>query len=63
MNKTVRNGKVSPVDRQISLKTKLIKRLEGEIQKVERDAKAEIENIRFRISMAQTLVNALQKGR
>ena len=57
------NKEQSPVDRTIASKTKLVARLEKEIGNVRANAEAEVKAIQFRIRMAQTLLDALKKGR
>lgn len=53
----------SPVDKIIANKEKLIVKLRRDIEAVHANAKEQIEVIQFRIKMAQTLVDALKKGR
>lgn len=60
---TPRNVHQSPVERQIILKKKLIKRLEKEIEETRQECEEAVKNIRFRIQMAQALLSALEKGK
>lgn len=53
---------VSPVTKTIATKQKLIVRLNKEIGWAQDRADTEIQSLRFRIKMAQTLVDALKKG-
>lgn len=53
----------SPIDHQIRLKEKLILRLRKEIKAESDECERRIKNIEFRIQMAQTLLEALKKGR
>lgn len=63
--KRQRPSKVStmtPVERMIAGKKKLIRRLEKEIVDARMNAEREVENIQFRIRQAQTILHALEKG-
>jgi hypothetical protein len=53
---------LNAAEKMLKGKQKLIARLRKEIRQVEIDAAAEIEGIKARIAVAQTLVDALQKG-
>lgn len=55
--------KQSPVERQIFLKERLIRSLNKEIVEMRKDCEAQIDKIKFRIQMAQVLLNALKKGK
>ena len=63
MNQAEQKKHISPVDRTIASKEKLIKRLKSEIARKRAECDDEISNIQFRIQMAQTLLDALRKGR
>ena len=60
---TKTTAKQSPIDRTIANKEKLILKHRKEIESVRENAAREIKNIEFRISLAQTLVDALKKGK
>ena len=53
----------SPVERQIFLKERLIGKLRKQIASVRSEADEQVRKIEFRIKMAQTLVDALTKGK
>jgi hypothetical protein len=53
----------SPVERPIFLKQRLIGTLRKEIATVRAQADEQVKKIEFRIKMAQTLVDALTKGK
>jgi hypothetical protein len=51
------------IEHTIALKEKLIKRLTKEIAEVEAATEKDVNRIRFRITMAQTLLHALKRGK
>ena len=53
----------NPVLRTMLLEKKLIQRLNKEISEIGKETEERIGKIRFRIQMAQTLFNALQRSR
>lgn len=53
----------SPVDHQIALKERLIRRLNNEIVSERKECEERVKAIEFRIQMAQTLVDALKRGK
>jgi len=53
----------SPVERQIFLKERLIRSLNKEISEIREECEAKIGKIKFRIEMAQVLLDAFKKGK
>ncbi len=54
---------ISPVDKTIASKEKLIVRLRKEISEVQKNCDLRVGEIEFRIKMAQTLLDALKRGK
>lgn len=59
----VNDKKQSPIERTIFTKERLIKRLQREIVDIKRAAADDIAAVQYRIKLAQTLVNALKRGK
>lgn len=55
--------KLSQIDKMIANKKRLIIKLHKDVEMVQRTALKDVADIQFRIKMAQTLMDALIKGR
>lgn len=53
----------NPVERTIASKERLVVKLRKEIEAVRAEANEEIIGIEYRIKLAQTLIDALKKGK
>ena len=58
----MQNGKLNAAEKMLRGKKKLIKRLRADIENEKQIAAQNIEGIEARIRIAQTLVDALEKG-